>query len=330
MLSRRDFGRLLGLGVAFQLGCAASALAQSPYPNRPIKMVVPFGAGGSTDTLARQVSDDLARILGQPVIIENRPGAGGVIGRTYVATAPADGYTLLFAENTLAIGQAIQGNGPDNNLADRFEAIAGVATSPSALVVANKVPAATVKELVDYSKKFPQRLTSATVGIGSVSHLSFEVLKVISGLTAVSVPYKGGGQALADVVAGHVDIAMSSAQTVKSLLETQRLKVLAITGNARLASMPNVPTLQEAGIPTPAVDMSFWFGVFGPKDMPANVRAALEQAVAKALADESVKAKLAKADMHTQFLPAGAMQAKLRSEISNWSLFIQKHNIKVN
>ncbi len=178
---------------------ATSAHAQqaSSYPERPIRLVVAFVPGGATDTLARQISNDLKEALGQPVVIENRPGRGGYIAWSHVATSEPDGYTLLLAENALAISQALYRKSKSNfDPLTQYDAVAGVAVSPSALIVANSVPAKSVAELLAHARTVPQKLNYASAGIGSVSHLNFEVFKDEAGMEAVHIPYKGGGQAI--------------------------------------------------------------------------------------------------------------------------------------
>jgi tripartite-type tricarboxylate transporter receptor subunit TctC len=197
--------------IACGLFAAVPALAQSQYPDRPIRLIVAFVPGGATDTLARQLNNDLQSVLGQPVVIENRPGAGGYLAWSHVASADPDGYTLLLAENALAISQALykKSKSPFDPIT-QYDAVSGVAVAPSALLVANNVPAKTVKELVDYSRTVPQKLNFASAGIGSVSHLNFEVFMERTGMQAVHVPYKGGGQAIGDVLAGHVPMTITS------------------------------------------------------------------------------------------------------------------------
>src|SRR5262249_42397619 len=188
-----------------------------------------FVPGGATDTFARQISNDLAEALGQPVVIENRPGANGYLAWNYVAGADPDGYTLMFAENALAISQALykKSQSPFDPL-KQYDAIAGLATSPSALIVNNNLPVNSVAELVKLAKSTPQKLNFASAGIGSVSHLSFEVFRVAAGFDAVHVPYKGGGQAINDVLAGHVPMTLTSVQAVYGLIDGGKVKGLAV------------------------------------------------------------------------------------------------------
>ena len=312
---------------------AAPALGQvqgpSSYPDRPIRLVVAFVAGGATDTLARQISNDLKEALGQTVVVENRPGANGYLAWNHVASSEPDGYTLLLAENALGISQALHKKATSSfDPLTQYDAIAAMATSPSALVVATNVPANTVADLVALSRTVSQKMNYASAGVGSVSHLSFEVFKDGVGMEAIHIPYKGGGQAIGDVIAGHVPMAMTSVQVAKSLVESGRIKALGVTSPARSSALPDVPTLKEAGMRAAEVDLGFWFGVFGPKGMPNDVKAKLEQAVATVMSDPRVRERLAKLDITPGFAPAPVLRTKLEDEIRNWTKFIDSHGIR--
>jgi tripartite-type tricarboxylate transporter receptor subunit TctC len=317
--------------VGVLLGAHASAQAQSSssYPDRPIRLVVAFVAGGATDTLARQISNDLKEALGQTVVVENRPGANGYLAWNHVATSEPDGYTLLLAENALGISQALHKKATSSfDPLTQYDAVAAVATSPSALVVANNVPANTVAELVALSRTVAQKMNYASAGVGSVSHLSFEVFKDAVGMEAIHIPYKGGGQAIGDVIAGHVPMALTSVQVAKSLVEGGKIKALAVTSASRSPALPDVPTLKEAGMKSTDVELGFWFGIFGPKGMPSEIKARLEQAVATVMAEERVRERLAKLDITPGFAPAPVLRTKLENEIKNWTRFIDAHGIK--
>ena len=305
------------------------AQAQSSYPDRPIKFVISFPPGGATDTYFRQLTGELSAALGQPVVIENRGGAGGYIGWMSVANAEPDGYTLMVAENALGISQALHKKATSSfDPLTQYDAIAAVASSPSALVVATNVPANTVAELVALSRTVSQKMNYASAGVGSVSHLSFEVFKDGVGMEAIHIPYKGGGQAIGDVIAGHVPMAMASVQVAKSLVEDRRIKALGVTGPARSPALPAVPTLTEAGMKPAEVELGFWFGVFGPKGMPNDVKAKLEQAVASVASDPRVRERLARLDITPGFAPAPVLRTKLENEIRNWTTFIDRHGIR--
>jgi tripartite-type tricarboxylate transporter receptor subunit TctC len=299
------------------------------YPTRPVRLIVAFVAGGATDTLARQISNDLADVLGQPVIVENRPGANGYIAWNHVASAEPDGYTLLLAENALAMSQALYKKAASSfDPLTQYDAVAALATSPSALILSKNIPANTVPELVAYSRTVPGKMNYASAGVGSVAHLNFEVFKDAVGMEAVHIPYKGGGQGIADVVAGHVPMMITSVQATKSLVESGQLKALAVTSLTRSPAMPRVPTMEEAGVKRADVELRFWFALFGPKHLPDVVKAKLESAAAKVMADAQVRERLANLDITPDFAPAPVLRAKLESEIKNWTRFIDEKGIK--
>jgi tripartite-type tricarboxylate transporter receptor subunit TctC len=310
----------------------APALAQAPgpssYPDRPVRLVVAFPPGGATDTLTRQITQELGEALGQSVVIENKPGAGGYVAWNHVATSEPDGYTLLMAENAIGISQALYKKTQSFDPLKQYDAIATVATSPLVLAVANNVKANSVAELIAYSRTVPQKINYASAGIGSVSHLTFEVIKAGTGMEAVHVPYKGGGPAMNDVIAGHVALNMAAIQVAKGLVESGKIKGLAVTSAQRSPVLPNVPALKEAGVKTADVDLRFWFGIFGPKGIPDAVKAKLDKAVATTLADPRVRERLAKLDIEPDYAPGSALKVKLENEIANWSRFIDEHGIK--
>jgi tripartite-type tricarboxylate transporter receptor subunit TctC len=307
----------------------AQAQAPSPYPDRPIRLVVAFPPGGATDTLARQLTQALGEALGQSVVIENKPGAGGSIAWTQVAGAEPDGYTLLMAENAVGISQALYKKTQSNfDPVKQYDAIATVATSPLVLAVANNVPANSVQELIAYSRTVPDKMNYASAGIGSVAHLTFEVVKAGAGMQAVHVAYKGGGPAMNDLIAGHVSMNMAAIQVAKGLVETGKIKGLAVTSAERSPVLPNVPTLKEAGVKTADVDLRFWFGIFGPKGIPDAVKAKLDKAVAATLANPQVRERLAKLDIEPAYAPGSELKVKLENEIANWTKFIDEHGIK--
>jgi tripartite-type tricarboxylate transporter receptor subunit TctC len=232
------------------------------------------------------------------------------------------------AENALGISQALYKKTQSFDPLKRYDAIAAVATSPLVLAVANNVKANTVAELIAYSRSVPQKMNYASAGIGSVSHLTFEVLKTATGIEAVHVPYKGGGPAMNDVIAGHVALNMAAIQVAKGLVDAGKIKGLAVTGSERSPVLPNVPTLRQAGVKAVDVDLGFWFGIFGPKGMPNAVKAKLEKAVATTLSNPAVRARLAKLDIEPSFAPGSALKTKLENEITNWTKFIDAHGIK--
>ncbi len=319
-----EFLRRVALAAFFVAGLSAQT-----YPDRPIRLVVAFVPGGASDTMARQILRQLTEALGQPVIIENRPGGNGYVGWNHVASAAPDGYTLLFAENALAMSQALFKN--QANAFDplkQYDAIAHVASSPLALVVANNVKANTVAELVALSKAGAQKMNYASAGMGSVTHLVIEVFRDGVGMDAVHVPYKGGGQAVADVIAGHIPFTFASTQVAKGLVEGGKLKAIAVTSNARSPALPAVPTLAEAGVKHADVDLRFWYGIFGPRGIPDAAKAKLDRAVSSVMADPALRERLAKLDITPEYAPGPALNTKLANEIKNWSAFVDAKHIK--
>jgi tripartite-type tricarboxylate transporter receptor subunit TctC len=315
--------------VTVLIGAFAAWGQATSYPERPIRLVVAFVPGGATDTLTRQLTEDLKEALGQPVIVENRPGANGYLAWSYVASSEADGYTLLMAENALGISQGLFKKAASSfDPLTQYDAIASVAYSPLTLAVANNVPASTMAELIALSRTVPQKMNYASAGVGSVSHLTWEAIRAGAGIETVHVPYKGGGQAIGDVIAGHVQMNMAAVSVAKPLVESGRIKALVVTGDERSPALPDVPTLREAAIKTEDVDLRFWYGLFGPKGIPDSTKNKIERAVATVMASPGVRARLAKLDITPDFAPGRVMRARLANEIANWTRFIDAHGIK--
>jgi len=308
---------------------AFGAQAQN-YPERPIHLIVAFVPGGATDTMARQIQQDLSEALGQTVVVENRPGGSGYIAWNYVANANPDGYTLLMAENALAISQGLfKKQSSSFDPIKQYDPVAHVASSPLVLVTANRVKANTVAELIALAHSMePQKMNYASAGIGSVAHLTFEVFRDGAGIEAIHIPYKGGGAAIADILGGQVEMHMASIQVAAGMAKGGKLKALAVTSKKRSPALPDVPTLAEAGVKTADVDLSFWYAIFGPKGMPADVKAKLAKAVEKVMSDPKVREKLAKLDIEPSYMGGDALEKKLQSEIANWTRFIDAKGIK--
>ncbi len=249
---------------------AASALAaHAQYPNKPIKMVVPFPAGGTTDIMARAVAADLQKVFGQPVVVENKAGAGGNIGSDFVAKAPADGYTLLMGTvGTHAINVALYPKMPYDAVKD-FVPISLVAGVPNVLVAAPGFPVNSVKDLIDMAKKSPDKTTFASSGNGTSIHLSGELFKQLAGVQMTHVPYKGSSAALPDVMSGQVNVMFDNAPSVMPQIKGGKLKAIAVTSGTRSPALPNVPTIAEAGLP--GFEATSWFGVLAPAGTPKDI-----------------------------------------------------------
>ncbi len=318
--------RMASVAVAALLGATGLAAAQD-YPNKAITMIVAFSPGGASDTLARSIADDLGKALGQPIVVENKPGAGGFVAWRHMAETAPDGYTILLAENALAINTALQPT-REFDPTTAFDAIAEVATAPLGLMVNPTVEATNVEELVALSKANPDSLSYSSSGIGSVSHMTFEALKAATGLEAVHIPYKGGGEAIAAVIGNNAQAMMAGIGTVEKLVEGGQAKVLALTGAERTEVLPDVPTLSETGV-TSDVTLGFWWGVFAPAGVPDEVKTKLDGAIQQILADEAVKERLLGLDYTPAYAPAADMASLLDKEITNWSAFIKEKGIKV-
>ena len=311
-------------------GFAQVAQAQANYPDRPVKFVIAFPPGGATDTFFRMISNELGTALGQAVVIENKGGAGGYIAWQAVAASPADGYTVLVAENALGINQALFKKHPSgfNPLRD-YDAVGAMASTPLVWTVANNVPPNTFKEFVEWSKTVPGHFNYGHAGPGSVSHLVPEVILDGTGMKAQAVPFKGGGPAAQAVAGGHVAVVASSLPVAKAQMEGKVVKGLFVTGNKRAPSMPDVPALSETGFKFAEVDLQFWWGLFVPKGTPEPVRTKIENALKTAMANPAVRERLTRVDTDPSFAPGAALTVKLENEIKNWSKFIDDKGIKV-
>ena len=319
---------ILFAGAVLSVPVTSNVQAASDFPNRPIRLVVGFGPGGATDTIARILSGPLSKALGQTVFVENVAGASGFIGWRTVASATPDGYTLMMAENALVIRPGFKEIKPAFDPNTEFAPVALVATSPLALCVANAVPANNMKELIALSHSASKKMTFASAGVTSVSQLVWDVIRDGAKIDAIDVPYRGGGPAMADLIAGHVDMTMPSSQVAKALVEGKRIKCLAVTGKERSPALPNVPTLTEAGIKHADVDLRFWFAVFGPKKLPADVTARLQKAIQTALVEPELAARLKALDITPDYTPGPGLSARVVSDVKNWSAFIEAKGLK--
>jgi len=316
--------------VGLLLGLIPLAQAQGTYPERPVRFVIAFPPGGATDTFFRLVSNELGTALGQSAVIENKGGAGGYIAWQMVAAAPADGYTVLVAENAIGINQALFKKHPSgfNPLKD-YDAVGAMASVPVVWTVANNVPANTFPDFVKWSKTVPGHFNYGHAGPGSVSHLIPEVILDATGMQAVPVPFKGGGPAAQAVAGGFVSVVVSSLAVAKPQMEGKLVKGLLVTSPKRSPALPDVPTLKELGLKTADVDLEFWWGLFVPKGTPEPIRAKIEKALQTTMMNPAVRARLAKVDTDPSFAPGPALKAKLEREITNWSKFIDAKGIKV-
>lgn len=327
--SRRVRAAILG-GIAFAFALAASsAAAQSTYPTRPISFVIGFSAGGTTDIVARIVGEELRKTLAQPIVIENRPGAGGNIGASIVAKAKPDGYTLLVGSvGPLAINASLYAKMPYDNLKD-FTPVTLIVHVPNMLVVnPSAMPVNSFAEFIALLKANPGKYFFASTGTGTSSHLSGEQLKIMAGIEATHVPYKGA-VALNDVLAGEqVHFMFATIPSVIEFVRAGRLRALAVTSKSRSAAMPEIPTVAESGFPD--FEASSWFGLLGPAGMPRDIVSKLQGEVARALKIPEIRDKLVAQGADPVGSSAEEFAAYIRDETTRWSKVVKSSGVKAD
>ncbi|WP_232080815.1 Bug family tripartite tricarboxylate transporter substrate binding protein [Variovorax sp. SRS16] len=311
--------------VALALSSLIPGLAVAqPYPNKPLKIVVPFTPGGSPDVLARTVAQKLQQLWGQAVIVENQPGAGGAIAAKAVARAPADGYTWLVAPNSVLVFAPLLGAVPYDPVKD-FAPIGLAISVENLLVVHPAVPARNVKELLTLAKARPGQLTYASGGPGSPQNFSMELLKSMSGTSIQHVPYKGAQAALPDLLAGRVDVFIGQANTLLPHIESGHLRLLAGTDAKRYASLLQVPTVGEA---LPGFSVDIWSGFVAPAGTPADVIRKANADLVRVLAMPDVKAVLARQGIEVRSSTPAEMAAAIDADLVRWARVVKDANIK--
>ena len=320
--------RLLLAGFALLLAAPAFVLALAqPYPERPVRIIVPTPAGGPVDVMARLIAAGLPASLGQNVIVENKPGAGNTLGSRLAAEAPPDGYTLMVsAASGLIISPIIYKTAGYD--AASFEPIALIAETPQLLVVNAQLPFKTVAELVAYAKANPGKLNYSTGGSGTLPHLAAELFKKTTGVNIVHVPYKGGGPALTGVMAGEVQMTFDPVATSLQLIKDGRLRALAIAGPKRVAALPDVPTMAESGYQSFTVGA--WTALLAPKSTPAAIIAKLNDGVNKALQSEQMKSTLARLGAEPRGGTPEALADHMANETKRWKPIVESIDLKVN
>ncbi|SPK76684.1 putative extra-cytoplasmic solute receptor (plasmid) [Cupriavidus taiwanensis] len=306
--------------------CAASigTAAAQTYPQRPVRLVVPYAPGGSADIAARLVSEAWAKSLGGTIVVENRAGAGGNIGVDAVAKAAADGYTVGLQTVSLAINPGLFPRMPYDTLKDLLP-IGMVASSQHVLVVNNNVPATNLQQLIAAARAAPGRLTYGSAGNGSTFHMSAELFKSVANVSIVHVPYRGGGPALVDTIAGQVDMSFPVISAAQQHVQGGKLKALAVTGTRRSAQLPNVPTAAEAGLPGYAFET--WFMVFAPAGTPRPVIDKLNAALNTALASPSTRERMVREGFEPTPTTPEAARQRLEKEMPVWARLIKQRGI---
>jgi tripartite-type tricarboxylate transporter receptor subunit TctC len=299
--------------------------AQAKYPQRPITLVVPSSPGGTTDFTARLISDPLARALGQTVIVDNKPGGAGNIGNQAVARAKPDGYTLLVAYSGYQVGNPhLFPNAGWDPIKD-FTPVAMLTRAPQVITIRQGLPVKTLAELTAYAKANPGKLNYASSGNGSIQHIAGELLKQLTGTYITHIPYRGAGPAVQDLLGGQVDLFITTPASVVGHIKAGKLRALAVTGNARLAALPDVPTVAEAGLKDFTLDS--WFALYAPAGTPPDVVETLHTAIGKILATPEVKRRAEEAGTAVEQMSPAQLGEYTRKELAYWGQVIKSSKI---
>ncbi|MFZ9298847.1 MAG: Bug family tripartite tricarboxylate transporter substrate binding protein [Hylemonella sp.] len=316
---------LIAIGLALGGG---AALAQASFPNRPVTLVVPVPPGGILDSVSRMIIPSMAQSLGQPVVIDNRAGAGGNIAASYVAKAAPDGHSLLVGYSMFHVGNpSMYANLSWDPVRD-FAPIAMLVVSPHVLAVHPSVPAKTLRELVDLARANPGKLNYATSGNGSVPHIGVELFKQQNNLFITHIPYRGAGPAMLDVVAGNVQMTVATPPSLGGFVQSGKMRALAVAAGKRLALMPDVPTAAEAGFP--GFELEAWVALFAPMGTPAAIVQRLSEAAKVALESPAVRKSAETAGVEIRFMPPAQLDAVVRKDIQYWSKVIKTANIRAD
>lgn len=303
-------------GLAAAAVCWAAMIAPAQqFPSKPVHLIVPFPPGGGADALARIMQPHLTRIWNQPVIIENKPGASGHIGADFVASSPADGYTLMMSSTASLTAKNVS----------QFAPVTLVSASPYVVVANPKVPASSIRELVDYAKKNPGKLTFGSSGTGAASHLSAELFKSMAGIDMLHVPYKGTGQAVTDLLAGQIDLLFAPAQSVMPHVQASKLKAFAVTSAKRSPTLPDLPSVAEAGVP--AYEAIGWFGLLVAAATPSAIVEKLSADANKVLQDPDVKQRMMALGAEPSGNSPAQFAAFIRGDQAKWSKLMRERGI---
>ena len=325
---RKIFSQWLVLPAMFAAAVLPAVAQAQTYPAKAVKIIVPFPPGGAIDALGRLLSQKMSESWGQPVVVENRPGAGGIIGTDAGAKAAPDGYTLTMgAVSTHAINAGLYKKLPYDPLKD-FAAVAPVAIVPNLLVVNPSLGVSTVAELIALARSKPGQLSYASAGAGTTLHISCELFKSLAKVDILHVPYKGSGPAVSDVIGGQVPIMCDSITSSQPHIKSGKLKVLAITSAARSSTMPQVPTLAESGVP--GYEMNPWFGLFAPAGTPAAVVGKLNAEVARVLALPDVRERLFAIGAEPMSASPEQFSAMVRADVDKWGKLVRAAGISAD
>ena len=325
---RRRFNRIAmaAAGLAAAPRLLAQAENAADYPSRPVRLIVPFAPGGGTDIVARTIAQKLGETFKQPVVVENRAGGNGTIGANAVAHAPPDGYTLTMITASHSVNVTLQGTKHPYDLIKDFAPISQVTTQPYVLVVNPKLPARSVRELVALAKASPGKLTYGSSGVGGTSHLSGALFCVLAGIEMTHVPYRGGEPAMADVISGQIDMLFSTRLQSRGFVEAGQLRPLAVTTARRSPATPELPTMQEAGVP--GYEVAGWYGMLAPAGTPAPIVDKLNREIVRIVHLPDVTAKMAADGSEPVGSNPAEFAAHIQREVDKWRDLIHRTGIK--
>jgi tripartite-type tricarboxylate transporter receptor subunit TctC len=320
--------RIQAFAVALaSLGLAAAALAADDFPTRPVTIIVASTAGGGTDIVSRIVGEQLSKQLGQPFVVDNRPGAGSVTGTEFAARAAPDGYTLQTGLNaSMAVNPSLFAHLPYDPIAD-FAPVGMLAEFPFAIVVSKNFPAQSVKELIAMAKAKPGEINYASAGNGTGQHLSMELFKLMTGINLTHVPYRGAQPAYADVISGQVPVFIDNLASALGQIKGGNVRALAVTGKDRSPLLPDVPTVEEAGVP--GYVYYTWFGLWAPRKTPQPIIDKLHNEVERALANPTVKDRIVASAGAPMDMPLADIDPFLKAEIAKWADVVKRAGITV-
>ena len=314
------------LAACIALAASAGLAQTSKFPDKPIRFVVPFPPGGGNDILARVLAPKMAESLGQPVVIDNRAGAGGNIGTEMAAKSPPDGYTLVIASNQVTMNPALYAKLPFDIEKD-FAPIALAASVPMVLVVHPSVPANNVREFIALAKTGAGKLNYSTPGGGTPQHIAFEVLNHAAGISVTHVPYKGTGPAIADAIGGQVQATFGTLASLEQHVKGGKLRALAVATPKRSQAMPGVPTMAESGVP--GFDVSLWYSILAPAGTPKEIVARLSSEIAKALVAPDVRDRLVGQGFEVSYLNPEQMNELMKRDIARWAKSLKEIGLKL-
>ncbi|NYT35953.1 tripartite tricarboxylate transporter substrate binding protein [Allopusillimonas soli] len=318
--------KTLAATAALALGVLSAAPAIAAFPDHAIEIVVPFSPGGGTDQISRTIADGMAKSLGQPVVVMNKPGAGTIIGTGYVAKAKPDGYTLVMATFAHVVNPSLHKDLPFDIDKD-FKPVALVGTSPNVLVVNSKSPYKSVKDIIDYAKAHPSKLTFGSYGTGTSAHLAAALFENLANVKMTHVPYKGSSPAITDLLGGQIDMVFSTAASVSQYVKAGRLRAIAVTAKERSTAFPDTPTIAESGLPDYAAES--WYGLLAPAGTPDEAIQVLNQAAGKAIQSDEFQRQIKTEGLNPHVGPPKDLQDYISAEEQRWRKVVHDAHISL-